>query len=89
MYEVFEFLHRARYAICVELKYFYLFLFCFGCILFVSCVTVCGCGWGEVKSWDGWCWGGASYGYLCDGNMWGESGGVGCIIRSRVYGVSV
>ena len=27
--------------------------------------------------------GGASYGSLCDGNMWGESGRVGCI-RSRV-----
>ena len=27
--------------------------------------------------------GGASYGCLCDGNMWGESGRVGCI-RSRV-----
>ena len=23
--------------------------------------------------------GGASYGCLCDGNMWGESGRVGCI----------
>ena len=31
---------------------------------------------------------GVSYGCLCDGNMWGESGRVGCI-RSRVYGVSV
>ena len=53
-----------------------------------QCVAVCGCGWwgggsdGEVKSWDGWCWG-ASDGCLCDGNMWGESGRVGCI-RSRV-----
>ena len=27
--------------------------------------------------------GGASYESLCDGNMWGESGRVGCI-RSRV-----
>ena len=27
--------------------------------------------------------GGALYGCLCDGNMWGESGRVGCI-RSRV-----
>ena len=26
---------------------------------------------------------GASYGCLCDGNIWGESGRVGCI-RSRV-----
>ena len=37
-----------------------------------------------MKSWDGWCWGGA-YGCLCDRNRWGESGRVGCI-RSRVYG---
>ena len=29
-----------------------------------------------------------TYGSLCDGDMWGESGRVGCI-RSRVYGVSV
>ena len=26
----------------------------------------------EVKSWDGWCWGGASYRCLCDG-VGGES----------------
>ena len=30
----------------------------------------------------------ATYGSLCDGDMWGESGRVGCI-RSRVQGVSV
>ena len=30
----------------------------------------------------------ATYGSLCDGDMWGESGRVGCI-RSGVYGVSV
>ena len=35
-----EFLHCAPYAICVELNYFYFFVFCFGGILFVSC----GCG---------------------------------------------
>ena len=49
----FEFLRGAPYAICVDLKYFYLFVFCFGGILMVSCVTVCGCGWwsgdGEVE----------------------------------------
>ena len=28
---------------------------------------------------------GAAGGSLCDGNMWGESGRVGCI-RSRVWG---
>ena len=32
--------------ICVELKYFYLFVFCFGGILFVLCVTLRGCGVG-------------------------------------------
>ena len=82
MYEMFEFLHGAPYAICVQLKYLYLFVLCFGGILFVSCVTLYGCGGGEVMSWDGWCWG-ASYGSLCDGDMWRESGRVGCI-RSRV-----
>ena len=57
--------------------------------MFVSCVTVCGwgggvvCGDGEVKSRNGWCWGGGAYGCLCDGSWWGESGRVGCI-RSRV-----
>ena len=47
MYEMFEFLHGAPYAICVELKYFYFFVLCvlFWRFLFVSCVTVCGCGW--------------------------------------------
>ena len=63
MYEVFEFLHCALYVICVELKYFYVFVFCFGGILFLSCVTMCrsgggACVVGMVKSWDGWCWGG-------------------------------
>ena len=79
-----EFIYGAPYAVCVELKNFYLFVFCFGCLLFVSCVTVCGCGWGwwwDVRSWGGCCWL-ESYGSLCDGNMWGESGRVGCI-RSR------
>ena len=43
-----------------------------------------GGGDGNVKSWDGCRWGGASCGNLYDGNMWGgESGRVGCI-RSRV-----
>ena len=56
--------------------------------MFVSCVTLCECAWGGVvvgKSRAGvdGVGGGASYGCLCDGNMWGESGRVGCI-RSRV-----
>ena len=40
----FEFLHGAPHAVCVELNNFYLFVFCFGGLLFVSTVTVCGCG---------------------------------------------
>ena len=52
---MFEFLHGAPYAVCVELKMFYLFM-CFGGLLFVSCVPVWG-GGGDVKSWDGCCWG--------------------------------
>ena len=68
-------------AVCVELKNFYLFVFCFGGLLFVSCVTVCR-GWGYEEL--GWVLlGGASYGSLCDGIMWVESGRVGCI-RSRL-----
>ena len=61
-----EFLHGAPYAVFVELKNFYLFVFSFGDLLFVSRVRVGGVVW-----------------KLCDGNMWGESGRVGCI-RSRV-----
>ena len=48
VHEMIEFLHGAPYAVCVDLKNFYLFVFCFGGILFVSCVGVCGCeelGW--------------------------------------------
>ena len=79
-----ELLHGAPYAICVELKYLYFFVFCFGGILFVSCVTVCGSRWGVCGEELVWVvLGGASYGCLCDWNMWGESGRVGCI-RSRV-----
>ena len=43
-----KFLYGAPYAVCVELKNFYLFLFHFGGLLFASCVGVCGCeelGW--------------------------------------------
>ena len=57
MYEMFEFLHGVPYAICVELKYFYLFVFCFGGILFVLCVTVCVCGGGGL-------WGGEELGWV-------------------------
>ena len=65
---MFKFFHGAPYAVCVELKNFYLFVFCFGGLLFVACVGVCRCG---------------DVGGLCGGDMWGESGRVGCI-RSRV-----
>ena len=63
-----KFFHGAPYAVCVELKNFYLLVFYFGGLLFVACVGVCRCG--DVRG-------------LCGGDMWGESGRVGCI-RSRV-----
>ena len=58
MLEVF---HGVPYAICVELKNFYLFVFCFEVevLRFVSCVAVCRCG--DMKSWDG-CFGGGGGG---------------------------
>ena len=40
---MFKFFHGAPYAVCVELKNFYLFVFCFRGLLFVACVGVCGC----------------------------------------------
>ena len=49
-----KFFHGAPYAVCVELKNVYLFVFCFGGLLFVSCVGVCGCG--DVRSWGGDVW---------------------------------
>ena len=55
-------------------------MFCFGGVLFVACVRVCGCG--DVRGLSGCCWGGDVWKF-CDGDMWGESGRVGCI-RSRV-----
>ena len=56
VYEMFEFLHGALYAICVELKYFiYLFVFYFGGILFVSCMIVSG---------GVWWWGGEKLGWM-------------------------
>ena len=39
-HEMLEFLHGAPYAVCVELNNFYLFVFCFGGFLFVSCAGV-------------------------------------------------
>ena len=47
-----KFFHGAPYAVCVELKNFYLFVFCFGGLLFVAGVGTHGglCGgetWGE------------------------------------------
>ena len=54
--DMFKFFHGAHYAVCVALKNFYLFVFCFGGLLFVACVRVCGCG--DVRGWIGCCWGG-------------------------------
>ena len=55
-HEMLKFFHGAPYAVCVELINCHLFVFCFGGLLFVSCVGVCGCG--DVRSWGGYCWGG-------------------------------
>ena len=55
-HERLKFFHGAPNAVCVELNNFYLFVFCFGGLLFVSCVGVCGCG--DVRSWGVCCWGG-------------------------------
>ena len=65
---MFKFFHGAPYAVCVELKNFYL------CVLFWRSFVCCVCG--SVQVWG-------TYGGLCGGDMWGESGRVGCI-RSRV-----
>ena len=46
---MFKFFHGAPYAVCVELKNFYLFVFCFGGLLFVACVGVCR--YGSVQVW--------------------------------------
>ena len=43
-HEMLKFFHGAPYAVCVELKNFDLFVFCYGGLLFVSCVGVCWCG---------------------------------------------
>ena len=59
----FEFLHGAPYAVCVELKNFYLFVFCFGGLLFVPC----------VGSWGGCCWGGGRRNEVCVLGICGES----------------
>ena len=39
-HEMLKFFHGAPYSVCVELKNLYLFVFCFGYLLFVSCVGV-------------------------------------------------
>ena len=56
MYCAHEFLHGAPYAVCVELKHFYLFVFGFGGLLFVLCVTVCGCGVAMWRAGKGAVW---------------------------------
>ena len=70
---MFKFFHGAPYAVYVELKNFYL------CVLFWRSFVCCVCG--SVRVWE--CAGVGTYGGLCGGEMWGESGRVGCI-RSRV-----
>ena len=66
---MFKFFHGAPYAVCVELKNFYLFVFCFGGLLFVACG-------GSVQVWG-------RMEVCVVGKCGGESGRVGCI-RSRV-----
>ena len=73
VHEMLEFLPGAPYAVCVELKNFYLCVF-LGLVCFV-CGSVWVWGYEEL----GWLLLGATYGSLCDGNMWGELGCVGCI----------
>ena len=46
--EMFKFFHGASYAVCVELKNFYLFVFCL--------LRVWECA--GVGGWSGCCWGG-------------------------------
>ena len=60
--EMFKFFHGAPYAVCVELKNCYIFVFCFGGLLFVACVGVCGCG--DVRGWSGCCWGGDAWKFV-------------------------
>ena len=72
-HEILEFLHGAPYAVCVDLKNCYLFVFCFGGLLFVSCVTVCRCGWG-------WWW-------LCEELGWVLLGGGGRRVEFCVMGI--
>ena len=46
---MFQFFHGAPYSVCVQLKNFYLVVFCFGGLLFVACVGVCRfVWWGNV-----------------------------------------
>ena len=47
---MFKFFHGAPYAVCVELKNFYLFVFCFGGLVCCRC--------GDVRGWRGCCRGG-------------------------------
>ena len=75
---MFKFFHDAPYAVCVELKNFYLFVFCFGGLLFVACVGVRGCG--DVRGWRGCCRGGDVWKFV----RWGYVGRVG---TCRLYSV--
>ena len=49
---MFKFFHGAPYAVCVELKNFYL------CVLFWRSFVCCVCGCGDVRGWRGCCRGG-------------------------------
>ena len=50
---MFKLFHGTPYAVCVELKNFYLCVLFRG-LLFVACVGVCG----DMRGWGWCCWGG-------------------------------
>ena len=54
--EMLDFIHRAPYAVCDELKNLYL------CVLFWRYFVCFGCG--DVRSWGGCCWGGGVWKFV-------------------------
>ena len=64
-------------SLCVLFWRYFVCFVCDSVRVWLGVVVVVGCE--EL----GWVLLGATYGSLCDGNMWGESGRVGCN-RSRV-----
>ena len=54
-----KFFHGAPYTVYVELKNFYLIVFCFGGLLFVACVEC-----EDVRGWSECCWGGGVWKFV-------------------------